>query len=174
MRALTTLTLTLCLTLAALSCHAENGGNSSNDPDADGPDLRQADIAFAYQVADDAYAAFSMHFGKARAFYLVGEFDGAILEFQRAYMLVRDPIVLLNLAISHDMRAEVAAESGDYQKSRVDKRMALHLYRNAAKAKLSDEDQVLCTKRIAGVNKELGRLREIDPMLAQLRKQQLQ
>jgi tetratricopeptide (TPR) repeat protein len=167
MRRTTSTILALCLCLAALPAHA-NG----NDPDADGPDLRQADIAFAYEATDEAYAAFSMHFGKARGFYLVGDFTSAIKEFGRSYMLVRDPTALLNLAISYDMRAEVEVEKGEYRKARVDKRMALHLYKNAGKAKLSEADSALCGKRTVEVRQELGRLREIDPMLVALRRQQ--
>ena len=164
MRAVLT-TLILCLTLATLPARADR-----DDPDADGPDFRQADIAFAYEVSDEAYAAFSMHFGRARAHYLTGNFTGSIRELNRAYMLVRDPMALLNLAISYDVRADVEAERGEYRKARVDKRMALHLYKSAGRAKLSDADQQLCGKKLVEVRRALGRLREVDPMLAAMRK----
>ena len=162
MRAVLT-TLTICILLAS-PAYADR-----DDPDADGPDFRQADIAFAYEVSDEAYAAFSMRFARARAHYLTGNFTGSIKELERAFMLVRDPMVLLNLAISYDVRADVEAEKGEYRKARVDKRMALHLYKSAGRAKLSDADSALCGKKLLEVRRTLGRLREVDPMLATIR-----
>ena len=159
-----TLPFALGLFLVAIPAYAEQ-------QDSDAPDFRTEDTAYAYSTPEEAYAGFRMHFGKARAFFLVTDYTSAIKELEKAYILVRDPTALINLAQAYDERAEVEIENGEYQKARIDKRTALRLYQNASRAKLIQADHILCIARIAEVKKDLGKLREVDPVLAQLRKQ---
>src|SRR5688572_23944571 len=66
-------------------------------------------VAFAQTPADPAAQA-KEHYEKAVRAYEVGKYDAAITEFQSAYELTGDPILIYNIAQAHKQR-------GDYREA---------------------------------------------------------
>ncbi len=46
------------------------------------------------------------HFDKGRSYYNVGQYDQAIAEFQQAYLLMKEPLFLFNIAQSYRLKGD--------------------------------------------------------------------
>jgi tetratricopeptide (TPR) repeat protein len=74
--------------------------------------LAAAAPAFAQAPADQpaidpaVEAQAREHFDKGRTFYNVGQYDQAITEFQQAYLLMKEPLFLFNIAQSYRLKGD--------------------------------------------------------------------